>query len=658
MVYSQPQSPTNEMDLSIQGVVGGITNNPPVKILYNGSGIHDITGPVPMISFSTTPNTNDNGFIYSTTSHINLAGTIYIPTGISGVLNAVSGLKKLFFGSSTPSEGATSDNYNNVLKIQCDNADTFVASGVRATSFSVEKSSNNWVMSADYSIDLEYISPISTKQNKQYFVKTASDSWSIEPLEDYVFTYGRHEVHPGKGEYHNPNSGFTTTNAENTYDLYYKGIPQYKVSRKLSAVGFSSSTSANAGIGSEKSNLAYLNAKLWVTDKLQSALAATSTYGFEFATPYLKDTKYFYNHLRSINFSVTDGTYEVNDSWLSMPTGISYVEDYTIECATDEKYLKTIRVAGQIKGLSRVADLELQGKYLNPDYAGDSSTGATSGLISNRATIAISGSSFNSLIDETQDIHYRDNNTASTVTQITQSKYLNAQSGWLNDIKPFLYSRACLGIKSADRNVDYIQANVVPQPPPNNPIYSYERLLNVIPVSTAEGYDPRKGTISYSYEYTNKFNYFSGVIAENISMTDNNPTDVVSEVFVLGRRLGPVIQNLGARTTAKRELTVDVVVLPPSALAGFVMTNTACPLYTGGTIYTAIDTLVKQLKPFGDRPVAVFGNTGTRLNTVNDTGQVFIAGDTTSWNPVNGTFSRSVSWIYQQCTNTRSSTDI
>jgi hypothetical protein len=243
---------------------------------------------------------------------------------------------------------------------------------------------------------------------------------------------------------------------------------------------------------------------------------------------------------------------------------------------------------------------------------------------------------------------------------MSPNKYINAASGWLNDIKPYLYRRAHIALNSPDRNSLYINPAASPAPPPRNPVYSKENILNIIPVSTTEAHDPRKGTINYTYEFNNKFTLISGVLAESININDTGPVDIINEAFVLGRRLGPVLQSLGSKTSSKKDITIEVTVMPPTGLAGFVMTNKECPLWTGGTVYSTISGIIDGLKPFGDRSTSIFGNLSNETRTGgtnNIAGQVYVSQDNQTWNPTEGRFSRSISWTYQTCTNARSYLD-
>lgn len=644
---------SGQSDFSIQSVTSR-----PVSIFFNGTGIHSITGPVPLVDISKSYNSSQGGELESIVNSITLTGKIIRPdinppaqSGIKTIFNAITGLSNLFTKCS-----------NGHLRIQCDNTDMLNVSGVRVKDFSVNKSEDNWVFSADYTINLEYYEP---PQSGGFYVQNTSDSWSIEPLDDYVYSSFANTVNT-KTEYHNPQlkpnplpgggaSGGGSSNLGGSgggTSLQVINIPQYRISRRLSAVGLpiSSPTSATSiTCVSGQGNRSYFEAKRWVESRLeytfegtkvQNNTSGTSGLAYVMTTPSISNFKdtFLYNHVRSINFSITDGSYEVNDTWLAMPTGIKYVEDYSIECSTDDRYVKTVRVQGNIKGLY-MSSFEVMkgsgGTGLPPTGAGYLNIVPNSGRLS--GTLPGAGN----LLDL--------NNQAGSQPNFSSNPYENASSGWIFDIKPYVYRRASLAIYNNrhDRNQNYISPATNPAPPPNNPTYCHESLLNIIPVSTTEGHDPRKGTISYSYEFNNKFNMITGVISENISITETGPTDVFSEAFVIGRQLGPVIQSLGTKTSTRKDLTVEVVVVPPSSIAGLIMTNNQCPLWTGGSVYSHIQGIVDGLKPFGARAGAYFGNININRNQM--PGQVYVAQDNHSWNPTEGRYSRSVSWVYQQC---------
>lgn len=670
MVYSLEALNSQSEDLvSVQAV-----QVPPraVSVYFNGSGIHSVAGPTPYIDFATSVERNVAGEPMVFTNTITLTGKIVrglVPveisngSGISSVMEAIGGLQSIFTKN-------TCGSFQIRCKSSPEGAETilFSAAGVRLVSFGVNKSNDNWIYTADYTAVLEYLEPAYTG----WYVKEYSDSWSVEPLEDYIYTQGTINVLQ-KTEYDNPNlkptaakvgaaqpqSKQTNTGGTPTatIDIKYLNIPQYKISRTISAIGIPSGTGSCNNVDTKLALdrypalavSAFLNAKNWVIERSSSVFTGATTPAAANAMWSIVDNGYFYNHLRSTNFDVHSAKYEITDTWLAMPTGISFIEDYSLEMSTDDRYIHTVRVQGEIIGLNMSSSAITGQPYVtgsgNPIKLDLSSS---SGLLNN---VNFTGTSANRMIT--------DNGLSNGINTITNSKYNNAISGWINDIKPYLYRRACIPMSSADRTKGYIPANVNPAQPPNNPVYSKNSVLNIIPVSTSETHNLKKGSISYSYEFNNKFTLISGVLYESISIEETGPTDVIGEAFVLGRSLGPVLQNLGTKTSTRKSITIEVGVVPPSSMGGFFMQNNTCPLWTGGTVYTTIIGIIEGLKPFGDRASFIFGNglpSYNRANT-NAQGQVYVTNDSHTWDPTNGRFVRSVGWVYQQCTNSKNYLD-
>lgn len=673
MVYS-----SEILDASFDAQNTSTTPKPAVEVKWNGKGIHELAGPTPFVDISYNTERNAAGGAEVLVTKITLTGKI-VRTGNPGTLTSFgSGVTPVVTGINQIKSLFT-DNDFGVLSITCGGAPSsnqppgqiFAVTGVRVMSMDFSKTDDNWVTTCDYTIILE----ANESAISGFSVKGTVDSWNIEPLEEYTYSYFSPTI-TQKQEYHNPKlkptvptaaapqptssssagNGDGATKTANVA-LSVLSIPQFKISHTVSAIGVPS------GSGNDAQYSVYMNAKKWVDYRLSYGISTYTRYPGQTATapvtglvnigpggassnppsiwPHL-GSGYLYNHLRSVNFSITEAKYEVVDTWLAMPTGIRYFEDYSIEMSTDEKYIHTVRVQGEVKGLSIAAAPAL--------------TGASGPIDANQASTRINLSYGTGIasgsLNQNQKIFDNMGQDSDDRNNFYGTKYENANSGWLNDIKPYLYRRACLVMNSKDRDRPYVSPATTPQPPPGNPIFSTLGLLNIVPVSTSEGHDPRKGTISYSYEFNNKFTIISGVISENITMNDTGPTDVIGEAFVLGRALGPVLQNLGTKTSSEKEVSIEVTVVPPSSLKGFFMQNSDCPLWTGGTVYTTITGIIEGLKPFGDRPTAMFGTpTFSSRPPINARGQVFVKGDNHVWEPTNGRFVRTVRWTYQQCAN-------
>jgi hypothetical protein len=604
---------------------------PQVVVKYNASGLHTICGTSPMMTLSHTFNRTDVGQLMSITNKITLNGRIYnrdaSASGIDYVLAQEQKLKDLFKNCPI-----------GTFSVDCGGASVISFTGVKALSVSTESSPDYLTKSIPYTIDLEYIE---SANSADPFVVSCSDSWNVEPISDEYLYANFNEAINAKPEYNNPfyPAGQPSTRTPlNPSTLQFTQIPQFKVSRKLTAKGVLHESVCGTGSGYYNG---YLDAKKWVENRLSSPWQSTNASGAYFGGPFSHSTMsgsvYLYNHVRSMSFSITEGTYELNDTWLAMPTGITHTEDYTIDVSTDEKYIKTVKVQGTIKGLT-IANANLVTGTGNLSIGTDGKVGLSGTLLSGQTGGTMT---------------YSTDTSVSTSIASRNNKYDNALVAWHSGIKPFLYQRASAGLNRPRYTQSYVPNGYDRDTVLQNPTYSQDNRLNIIPWSTTESHDPRKGVITYGYEYNNKFTILSGVISENISIDDSGPTDVYAEVFVIGRTLGPVLQTLSAKTSSKKNVSIDITVMPVTGIPQYFMTNASCPLYTGGNIYNTIEKIIDGLKPFGTRDPSIF--VGATRNTPQ--GQVYLTENTQNWNPAEGRYSRKVGWVYQQCTNARSYLD-
>jgi hypothetical protein len=653
------------------------TSQPVVGIYYNCCGIHTITGPTPTMDISSSIQRTEAGIPTISTTKITLTGKIvrglsnpqyyYEPkgSGIKPVMSGINDLRALF------SKGSCGD-----LDVYCINGGSFErvysASGVKVLDITVNKSDDNWVYTADYTVNLEYFQPLNTG----WYIKDYTDSWNLEPLEDYYVTdqiittlqkseWDNPNVKPVAGNASSPQPPGTQSGGQQAYgSIQWRNlnVPRFKLSHTVSAVGIPSGTGyclnvqPDAAVYSPAELDAFLNAQRWVQQRASTIVSGqipnpTNGLWSPLATGYL------YNHVRSSKADIGGASYEITDSFLAMPTGISFLENYEIEISTDEKYIHTVTVQGEIEGLSVAKEQTIKASSMSPNPAMLDNTNNSSkhhlvtNLGANRSEDA-SAQSFN----PPPYIADVSTNIPSTHAKLYNDRYENALSGWIYDVKPYLYRRACAVMNVADRSKGYVNpTNYTATTPPNNPVYSRHGLLNIIPISTTEGHNTRQGKISYNYQFNNKFMIISGALYENVSIEDTGPTDVIAEAFVLGRSLGPVLQNLGTKTSTKKQVTIEVGVVPPSTINGFFLNNKECPLWTGGSVYTTINGLVEGLKPFGDRPTAIFGNSATfgRNPATNAPGTVYVSLDNHSWDPSSGRYTRTVGWVYQQCNNSK-----
>lgn len=196
---------------------------------------------------------------------------------------------------------------------------------------------------------------------------------------------------------------------------------------------------------------------------------------------------------------------------------------------------------------------------------------------------------------------------------VTRSKYASA-SGYFNSIVNQLYQRA------------YGYANAS----------GFARPLNPTPASTQVNRNPVLGTISYNYAFDTRRSLCLtgiGVLSEDITLTDNSPTDIFAVIPILGRAAGPVLQGLNTKTEARRGMAVQLTMLPA----------TGCPVSAN-----KVASLLRQ-SPYYDVDV-LFDSMEQYLRASYP--YVYISQDTDTWNPYAGTYSRNMEWVIGFCNAT------
>ena len=570
MVYNKLELPDSTAEIQSSS-----PRPPNVIIEFNGSGIHKITGPTPQFTFSTSYNRSAVGQLDSVDRKITLEGQIVrsanpafsfpvVPnqSGVKGLTGAHEALKSLFSECSA-----------GTLAMYCDGTQFFEKHNVRVDSLEFNSSDNNFVQVAEFTVNLSFFEAGS----HGYAVKNTTDEWNIEPLEEYIHQDFTITEADAGGELHNPprnEIGGGRQNPTDNTDINFSTLPRYKISRKLAAAGL-----PNTGVGSGCTdvgvNTSYLEAKGWVESKLSTAFNGSSNDSsvLNSGLPFFMDSPdyatmgptFLYNHVRTTNFSISEGVYAVNETWLAMPTGVRFLENYDIDVSTDASFIKTVSVKGEIQGLYLKEMSALTGENLTPD---------SSGLIE----IENDNTEESTLSGAEPPATSPFNNEQSPKNLVSKNKFENALSGYMDHIKPFLYQRANIGLNNRYYDTYWLDETTSQNagtrgfgsgpaspnaPQIRNPIYVKEQPLNVIPISTSEAHNIQKGSISYNFQYDNKRNICTGVLSSNVTVETSFPTDVFAEAFVLGRALGPVLQDLGTITSAKKTIGIEVKVIPP-----------------------------------------------------------------------------------------------
>ena len=194
---------------------------------------------------------------------------------------------------------------------------------------------------------------------------------------------------------------------------------------------------------------------------------------------------------------------------------------------------------------------------------------------------------------------------------VTKTRYAGA-SGYFDDVRPRLFSRAqVLSQGTGDGST---------------------RVLNPIALNDTVATNPSRGTITYSYDFNDRPCFFIddvNVLSEVVTINDSNPTNVFAQLVVLGRRAGPILQELTTTTASTRDVSIELFVRPSGGPSG--CNSIIAALSQKPTV--AVEALLCTLE--------------TEL--VDNNTQVFKHRDTESYDVTIGRYSRQVGWTYQAC---------
>lgn len=161
--------------------------------------------------------------------------------------------------------------------------------------------------------------------------------------------------------------------------------------------------------------------------------------------------------------------------------------------------------------------------------------------------------------------------------------------------------------------------------------------LNSQPLSIALGSNSFTGEITYSLAFNNRAtNIISGVLSEDIQITDTSAADIFAIIPVIGRTYGPILQAVGGRSEYERSLSINLVLdynqVPYGATRNPLLLKK--PSVVEPTA-TQLANLIRELSPSQEA--------GVRKYFVKPSPQE-------NWNPKNGTYSFTINWIYETST--------
>lgn len=284
-----------------------------------------------------------------------------------------------------------------------------------------------------------------------------------------------------------------------------------------------------------------------------------------------------YNQTRNVSVSETNGTYTITDTFISK-SGEQYIITDNIGLSIDANYIRQIEINGKVQGL------QLATGVYSPGFG-------KSGTMDIRPEVSGLNKSY---------------------------KYKNAVSGY-SLITGSLYGLALTQDKILQQYTYSWHGNKeFPK--------TFTNTINPIPVSVTEGFNPTEGSISYSFTYNNRpLSLIPEALSETINIRESNPVEAISEIFVIGRRLGPVILSpTNAVGIGVRTVTYEGVFPRPIGLKKYDF-----PL----SIRRKVNNYISGLMPKSP-----------------ETG--FLKEDTETLNLTENRLSRTVTWEYSRCVNT------
>ena len=360
-----------------------------------------------------------------------------------------------------------------------------------------------------------------------------------------------------------------------------------------------------------------------------------------------KDEYKAFNYVRKQTVDVRSGSFNVTETWLLAPKESTAIESVDFSITEDMNTgLVNVSINGNIAGLLDNADDVGVGQITNEDRN------------ANRPS------------DVDQNFNY------GGTTSADNSKYQNALD-YYHTVMPFFPNTA--------------QALL-------NDINEYKNLtIFPLPTSKSVAQQIATGTITYSLSFEARQRHVVPYTrSENYNISDTYPGRVVAQHVVLGRRLGPVLQDIGTQTQWQRSFSISVTVdvhrenicvdskdqittigdsttcaasndfygaahawIPnpnyvnardslDTAIAGGVYhTNnmaTAKPSYSLGSVnhkkqWTAIRDLIASFNPGSYWESSGFTPKSVRKWYANAPSE--------SWNPKTGEWSYNISWVYE-----------
>ena len=204
------------------------------------------------------------------------------------------------------------------------------------------------------------------------------------------------------------------------------------------------------------------------------------------------------------------------------------------------------------------------------------------------------------------------------------------------------------------------------------------KLHEILQTSTGEQFNPARrsfsitknpveGTISYSASFdTRNNNTIPCSKSESIVVNDTHPSHIFAETAVLGRRMGPVLQDINTQTSWKRNLSIEVGVSgvihgkdwndAMRSKPSMMVNKCFHPDFNVGSLadaeincnnagFTWVDPAVQQCGQ-GNAIREIIDSISPRAK-LGITNYFVSAGPQESWDAINGQYTFSIEWTYE-----------
>lgn len=610
------------------------------KVLFKNQDLN-FFGPTPLISVNSSV-TENNGIVNTVT----LEGKIFLPRvgqndttiGLNQLVQLENQLRVLFQPNTAGELKVQCGSNGDLSFLKCPSGKTPV---LTVKSYNANKTSDNWTFSIDYTVELEFFDRSSDRGNpcSDVPIRSYTDSWELIPEQD-VSWYNL-EINP------------TATSDQTVSPAHGKrnSSLRYTLTHRVGAVGNPAPSGTAPAVGAYDTRIysaPWMNAKSFVHCYLEKTRGGTDPHypwmdqnrnGMSIAdTDQTNQPFHFYNHIRTFNIDKGNGSYEITDTWLVLTKAVSYIEDYTVEYTTDNQYDSdlnnpnpSVTINGTVQGLA----ISTTGSKVGIPF-----NGSPTGYLTNGTDTEIRGDSL---------CH----NKIIAVTKAESALY-----AWYTYVEPYLHTRAVSlasvlrkeNMKGTAMSLGAGTGRV--SPPGLGPLTPSGVYLNRKPVSKTFGFNPNNGVVSYSYRFIGTpINFMNRIV--RLSVSDDLPSDVVNEIFILGRKRGPLLQDTGGSTAKSRTVSIEYQADVPMKNDEISPLFPNCPANSGNNHYKRLMDYVDLMRPIlpaGWTPKLISEMSATNPGQLTSmpagqqTGELYVVSEGDTWDPLTGRLGKTITW--------------